>query len=286
MQFSSLKDATKSPAVTRASGPVAVIIAEDSAEVESTVSHHAQIGFKTLIIAAPEGLDVPDGPGRIRITHPTRSENATTDIVNRVADALPANTWLYYCYNAEYLFYPYAETRTIGEMLAFHCEERRGAMLAYVIDLYNDDLAGSPIAISRDQAMLDKTGYYALTRTTDEGVPEERQLDFFGGLKWRFEEHIPEHRRRIDRIAIVRTERGLTMRDDHTWSDNERNTYACPWHNNLTASIMSFRTAKALATNPSSRDAIQTFTWHNSTQFDWSSQQLMDLGLMEPGQWF
>jgi hypothetical protein len=64
------------------------------------------------------------------------------------------------------------------------------------------------------------------------------------------------------------------------------NTYACPWHNNLTAAVCSFRTAKALRTNPGSRDAIQTFDWHNSTPFAWHSQQLMDLGLMEPGQWF
>ncbi len=49
---------------------------------------------------------------------------------------------------------------------------------------------------------------------------------------------------------------------------------------------MSFRTAKALRTNPGSRDAIATFHWHNSVRFGWNSQQLMDLGLMEPGQWF
>jgi hypothetical protein len=26
--------------------------------------------------------------------------------------------------------------------------------------------------------------------------------------------------------------------------------------------------------------------WHNSAPFEWHSQQLLDLGLMEPGQWF
>ncbi len=54
----------------------------------------------------------------------------------------------------------------------------------------------------------------------------------------------------------------------------------------LTAAVCSFRTAKALRTNPGSRHAIQTFRWPNSVKFDWHSQQLMDLGLMEPGQWF
>ena len=49
---------------------------------------------------------------------------------------------------------------------------------------------------------------------------------------------------------------------------------------------MSFRVAKALKYNPGSSFDVQTFAWHNSVRFDWSSQQLMDLGLIEPGQWF
>ena len=114
----------------------------------------------------------------------------------------------------------------------------------------------------------------------------ERQLDFHGGLRWRFEEHVPETRRKIDRIAIFRAKQGLTLREDHTFSDEEYNTYACPWHNNLTAAIVSFRTAKALKRNPGSTFDIRTFRWHNSTPFEWHSRQLLDLGLMEPGQWF
>ena len=50
--------------------------------------------------------------------------------------------------------------------------------------------------------------------------------------------------------------------------------------------MASFRTAKALKSNPGSRYQISTFRWHNSVPFEWGSQQLMDLGLMEPGQWF
>ena len=47
-----------------------------------------------------------------------------------------------------------------------------------------------------------------------------------------------------------------------------------------------FRTAKALKRNPGSTFDIHTFRWHNSTPFQWHSRQLLDLGLMEPGQWF
>jgi hypothetical protein len=38
--------------------------------------------------------------------------------------------------------------------------------------------------------------------------------------------------------------------------------------------------------NPSSSDSITNFTCRNSQKFEWHSQQLLDLGLIEPGQWF
>ena len=111
-------------------------------------------------------------------------------------------------------------------------------------------------------------------------------MDIFGGLRWRFEEHVPWTRRRIDRVAMFRAYRGLTLGEDHLFNDPEYNTVSCPWHHNITAAVCSFRTAKALMTNPGSQFAIPHFWWKNSEKFDWSSTQLMEHGLMEPGQWF
>ena len=221
-----------------------------------------------------------------RVDYDVTREGAAIAAINRIAQAA-TGSWIFYCYNAEYLFFPFCETRTVGEMLAFHTEERRDAMLTYVVDLYADDLSEHPDAVSLDHAHLDRTGYYALARNdpkTDH--PKERQLDFFGGLRWRFEEHVPEARRKIDRIGLFRAKPGVDLREDHTLSDEEYNTYACPWHHNLTAAICSFRTAKALKSNPGSKHSIETFKWHNSAPFEWHSRQLLDLGLMEPGQWF
>ncbi|MEM7489578.1 MAG: hypothetical protein AAF390_10700, partial [Pseudomonadota bacterium] len=136
-------------------------------------------------------------------------------------------------------------------------------------------------------AWLDESGYYALARWDDDaGAALDRQLDFFGGLRWRFEEHVPWEKRRIDRVALFRAEKGLRLLPGHVLSEPEMNTYACPWHHSMTASIASFRAAKALATNPGSRAAIPGFRWDGSIPFEWRAQQLMDLGLMEPGQWF
>jgi hypothetical protein len=269
-----------------AKGPVALVFAEDLVEVDSTIRHHLNTGFAELVLFAPIELRLSrlleEQVHRVDL-HVTTTA-LLVDTVNRVIAAAP-NVWLYYCYNAEYLFFPFCETRSVAEMLAFHAEERREAMLTYVIDLYAGDLERHPNAVSLTDAHLDRTGYYALSRHGENG-PKERQLDFYGGLRWRFEEHVPKDRRKIDRISLFRAKKGLHLRTDHTFDEEEYNTYACPWHNNLTAAICSFRTAKALKTNAGSSFDIRTFRWHNSVPFEWSSTQLMNLGLMEPGQWF
>ncbi|MEO1537704.1 MAG: hypothetical protein AAFR73_08220 [Pseudomonadota bacterium] len=286
MRFASLADAVRDPAVTKARGPVVVIIAEDEVAVDATIAHHRAAGFATLILSAPPELVLEDAhEDLVRIDFPTLEIDATVTIVNAIVSVLPEKTWLHYCYNAEFLFFPFSETRTVGEMLAFHTEERRFSMLTYVVDLYARDLQQSENAVSLEDAHLDRSGYYALARW-GEGAAKDRQLDFFGGLRWRFEEHIEDARRKIDRISLVRARPDIRLREDHTWSEDELNTYACPWHHNLTAAVASFRTAKALRSNAASRFDISTFHWHNSVPFEWKSQQLLDLGLMEPGQWF
>ena len=289
MQYPSLDQFLKDGKAALAKGPLAVVMAEDEVEIASTLRHHLDAGFPEVVLFADEAVAVEPGlADRIhRVRFDTLTEGALMTAVNRLIEAAPG-VWLYYCYNGEYLFHPFCETRNIREMVTFQTEERRDAVLSYVIDLYAPDLNQFPNAVSLDHAHLDRSGYYALGRPdpANHNHPRERQLDFFGGLRWRFEEHIPAPRRKIDRIALFRAKPGLTLRPDFTLSDEEYNTYACPWHHNVTTAVVSFRTAKALRTNAGSRFDIQSFQWHNSTPFAWASQQLMDLGLMEPGQWF
>lgn len=289
MNYASLDAFLAEGTAALAKGPVALILVEDLVEAESTIRHHLKAGFRSVLVFAPERLVLPeDLAAKIhRIPRDMHRPGALTDTVNPVIAAAPADTWMYYCYNAEYLFHPFCETRSVQELLAFHTEERRRAMLTYVVDLYAPDLAQNPNAVNLRDAMLDRAGYYALARPDPAtGHARERQLDFFGGLRWRFEEHIPVKRRKIDRIALFRTRPGLELRRDNTFNDEEYNTYSCPWHHNLTAAIASFRVAKALKFNPGSTYDIADFRWYNSVPFAWHSQQLMDLGLMEPGQWF
>ena len=271
-----------------AQGPLAVVLIEDAAAVAETLGHHLDLGFRHVLALSPEPLALPEGmAGRVsNLLWDTRRPDAHVGAMDAVIAAVPAGTWLYYCFNAEFLFFPFSESRSVGEMLAFHAEERRDAMLAYVVDLYAPDLDRHPDAVSLPDAMFDRTGYYALGRGDGAGGMRERQLDFHGGLRWRFEEHLPQTRRRIDRIALFRAAPGLRITADHRFSIEEYNTYSCPWHHNLTAAVASFRVAKALASNPGSREAIGGFVWRHSHPFEWRAQQLMDLGLMEPGQWF
>ena len=289
MQYTSLDDYLARGAATLTKGPIALIFAEDEVELGTTLRHHLDMGFTTVAIFMPPTFVLPaDVADRVaRVDYSLAQGDSHVTAVNAVIRAAPAQ-WIYTCFNAEYLFYPFCETRTVSEMLAYHAEERRDAMLTYVVDLYAGDLDTHGNAVSLDDAYLDRSGYYALARhdANNHDHPKDRQLDFFGGLRWRYEEHIPAPRRKIDRIALFRAKPGLTQRDDHTFDDEEYNTFACPWHNNLTAAIASFRTAKALKTNPGSTFDIPTFKWHNSAPFEWHSRQLLDLGLMEPGQWF
>ncbi|HEY6918247.1 MAG TPA: hypothetical protein VI412_03245 [Tabrizicola sp.] len=270
-------------------GPVSLVLAEDEVELDSTLAHQLRCGFRSVALLAPDGVQIGgDLEASVHvIRHDVFAEGALVQAVNQAIAALPG-TWLHYCHNAEYLFFPFCETRSIREMLAFHADERREAMLTYVIDLYAGDLGPAPNAVALGDAWFDRSGYYALARQDPENdwQPKDRQVDVFGGLRWRFEEHIPFGKRRIDRISLFKAKPGLRLLPDFTLSEPEANTFACKWHHNLTATVCSFRTAKALRTNPGSRHAIQTFRWPNSVRFDWHSQQLMDLGLMEPGQWF
>ncbi|WP_298849745.1 hypothetical protein [uncultured Ruegeria sp.] len=287
MKHESLDHFLKSGQAALAKGPVALIFAEDDVELEGTLHHHLKLGFKSVIAFMPNEFqletELSDQVHRVALKCVPRS--VVFETINRIIQSAP-NVWLYYCYNAEYLFFPFCETRSVGEMLAFHSEERRNAMLGYVIDLYAEDLNAYPNGVAPDQALFDCAGYYAHARHDPSGQPLERQVDLSGGLRWRFEDHVPYERRRIDRIALFKAQKDLALKPDHTFNEPEYNTYSCPWHHNMTAAICSFRAAKALKTNAGSTFDIPSFLWRNSVPFEWHSRQLLDLGLIESGQWF
>ena len=124
-----------------------------------------------------------------------------------------------------------------------------------MVNLYAGHLGQNPDGLDVTSTYLDRLGYYTETRRDGEQ-------------------------------ALFQSQRGLKFQPNFTYNLAEFNTISCPWHHNLTAALCSFRAAKALRRNPGSRHAIPSFRWSGSEQFKWQSQQLMDLGFMEPGQWF
>jgi hypothetical protein len=253
------------------------------------VRHHLGLGFRTVLLFTPEpvAVDDPAGGAVHQIACAPWKPGAVGRALAGLSRAL-AGQWIYHGYNAEFLYFPFCETRSVRDLLAFHAGERRRAMAACVVDLYAPNLVTCPDGVSLACPHMDVAGYYALDhRDPDNGwQPKERQIEIFGGLRRRYEEHVPDNARRIDRVPLFRARRGVALRPDLAFTDDEMNTRSCPWHRNVTAAVCSFRAAKALRRNPGSRAAIDSFRWRGSRRFEWSSAQLMDLGFMEPGQWF
>ena len=287
MRHATLDAFLATPAARAGKGPLGILFVEDEVALERSIAHLLRSGFKAPLVMMPEHMALtPASEDAVhRVPWSLAAGDAPSESVNRVIEAAPSGRWIHYCHSAEFLFFPFSSTRRIGEFLTFVTEERRESVMTYVVDMYAGDLTAAPNGVEPDDAWFDRSGYFALARTGPDG-PKERQLDFHGGLRWRFEEHIPEARRRIDRISLFRARQGRRLLPDHTFEEEELNTFACPWHNSPTAALASFRTAKALRTNPGSRHAIDSFRWPGSVRFEWRSQQLMELGLMEPGQWF
>jgi hypothetical protein len=284
MQFEGLAAFFRDGKAVLARGPVAIVYDEDGFALDQTIAHAIEIGFRQVIVVSPFSPILVDEPNVHLVAHEFRVEGFQISL-NAMIAAAPPKTWLFSCFNGEFLWYPFLESRSVGELCAFHGEERRAAFFSMVVDAYSStDLA----EVSRDDTWFDGGGYYALARhdPVHPLVALEWQIDLYGGLRWRVEELLPWTRRRIDRIALFQAQPGLSMQADYTLNDAEMNTVSCPWHHNLTVALVSFRAAKALKTNATTRERVGDLRCETSVRFDWTSEQLLRLGIIDPGQWF
>lgn len=287
MQFETLAAFLQSGSTVLAKGPVALIYDEDGFALAESITHSLKIGFKAVVIISPFAPDLAEDPRVHLVRHEFRIDGFQVSL-NGIISVAPAKTWLHAAFNGEFLWYPFLETRSVGELCTFHSEERRAAFYTMVIDAYCDADLATARTVSDDDIWFDGTGYFALARqdATNPLVTLERQSDLYGGLRWRMEELVPWERRRIDRITLFQAAPGLMMRPDHTLNVAELNTVSCPWHHNITLALISFRTAKALKTNGTTRERVPPFRGATSVRFEGSSEQLLRLGMVDPGQWF
>lgn len=263
-------------------GPVAVILAEDGAGLSASVAHCAALGFPARLVFRPPALALPEAADLVQIDAPPMGRTPAAALLTRLNPML-AGRWLHPAFNAEHLVFPWCETRTIRDLVAFMEEERRESVHGMTIDLYAEDLEAAPDGISHDRAGFDAIGYFGFSRTDEAGYPH---AELRGGLRWRFESLIHPAQRRLDRPALYRARAGLEMTPALRLSDETMNALSCPWHRNVTAAILSFRAAKALLRNPISAAEVEGFVWEGTQRCDWSSDQLLRLGFIEAGQWF
>jgi hypothetical protein len=143
-------------------GPIALIFAEDQVELNATIRHHLNVGFsQTVVFTMPDFMIADDLANQIiRVSYSLLTPTALEVALNLIMKAAD-DIWIYYCFNTEFLFYPFMEHRSVGEMIIFNIEEKRNAVLTYVIDLYTGDLLQHPNAVCVEDAHLDRTGYYA-----------------------------------------------------------------------------------------------------------------------------
>ncbi|MGB0440166.1 MAG: hypothetical protein ACPGFC_08715 [Paracoccaceae bacterium] len=268
MRFTSVRDLVRRSGPLLRDGPLAIIMAEDAVDLRATVDHHLRLGFARAVVLAPADMACDVGAAW-RVDADTQTDDALSRGLSPILSAA-AGAWIYWGYQGEFLTFPFADTRTVRDLLAFHTEERRTAMAGVVIDLFGPT----------ETEHIDTCGYF-----TRPG-PTERDVAIYGGLRRRMAPHVPPDRHRIDRIPLVRGARGLSIDDHGRLSDPERNTRACPWHANLTCAVLSRRTARALARTPSAQHELGELRWAGSAPYSGAASQIVALGLMEAGQWF
>lgn len=278
----------------RLAGPAAILLCEDAFLVSETIAHLAASGFAEIIAAGPEavlsplredGGEDPQGGrmiGRARLrllSHPAGGPDADAALVNAAIAGSPG-IWMHVCRNGEFLHFPFGSNRSIADLVSFVSDERRASVMTYIVDLYSDALdveAGDPFDL--DECWFDALGYYGFIREAD-------QIEIRGGLAWRYEEHVPENLALCARAAIFRARPGLTVRRDLQFDDPVYNTVSCPWHRNPTAALMSVRRARRIRQDSMAWARIGSFRWEKSVRYERSSRQLLELGIIEQGQWF
>ena len=108
MHFTSLDHILSDGAAALAKGPIALILLEDDVEVGSSIRHHVDAGFKSVIVFGVPDIEIPDDlPAFVhRVDFDATVRDAQVTVVNAMMEKA-AGHWMYYCYNTEYIFFPF-----------------------------------------------------------------------------------------------------------------------------------------------------------------------------------
>ena len=258
------------------SGTVAVVLCESPRQAANTVSRLVEQGAGAIVTVGEAGpLETGDCP-LIRIAEdPGRHAYR---VLNTVLSGLEER-WVAWLWAGEFLFYPFCETRSLPEMTAFLQDERRKVLFSYALDLYGIDMPAPDQRPWEAELYFDRIGY--------QPFPDgDKGLNLYGGLCWRFEELAPGGMLQLGRGSLIRMQRGLELNRDWRFEHPDYDSYSCPWHHSPTGAVMTLRRAWRIMAHAGFTDVAGDLIWQGSERFDWTSRQLLEFGMIEPGQWF
>jgi len=258
-------------------GVVAILMCEAEAHAARSARHLAELGASAVIaVGAAPAVGEPGVPVIGIAERPElRTERA---ILNALWPAL-VGRWVVWLWNGEFLFFPFCETRTLSDLTNFLGDERRTSLYAYALDLYGHDMPAPAEAPEHAALQFDRIGYHAFPK-------EGQQLRLFGGLGWRFEELCPPELQQIGRTVLLRVAPGTALDRERLFGQTVYDSVSCPWHHNPTGAVMSLRRSRRILAHPGFAEVADRLIWEGSTRFAWQSRQLLELGMIEPGQWF
>lgn len=260
-------------------GVVGIVLADGAEAAAPGAARLLGLGaVAVLVVGSPPDPDALAERGVVRIAAELADAPARADALNALFAAL-AGRWLVWHHAGEFVFFPFCETRTLGDIAAFLDSERRRVLYTYAFDLYANVLPEPGEDPRGAELFIDRIGYYAFPGA-------EGALEVYGGLGWRFEELLGNRQRAIGRPALLRPRRGERIGADLRFAEPALDTVSCPWHHNPTGAVVGLRTARRLFRQPGFGAVRPKLIWRGSTPFAWTSRQLLELGLIEPGQWF
>lgn len=258
-------------------GVVAVLLCETGMQVAASARRLEEQGAAAIILvgweAEPDDITVPV----FRIAERPTQRNAWQHM-NALIAAL-SGRWLLWLWNGEFFVFPYGENRTLGDLTAFLSDERRPAVFTYALDLYANDLPGARDDPRDADLCFDRIGYHAFPGA-------DHDLRLFGGLGWRFAEYAPDAMAQIGRASLFRANRDVLLNRNFVFDNAEYNSVQCKWHHSPTAAMMTLRRSRRIMAHPDFHRVRGKLIWAGSERFDWTSRQLLELGMIEPGQWF
>ena len=257
-------------------GPIGIVLCESNADSASTAQRLAAQGAVAVIIVGEHPPEPELSVPMMRLIA-VLNQNTVASILNRLIDTL-SGRWILWVWNGEYFFFPFGETRMLSDLTTFLTEERRPSVFTYALDLYGHDLPADDMAPDTG-LYFDRQGYHGFGGG-------EHPLKLYGGLGWRFEELIGAGMQQIGRASLFRAERGVYLDRELVFEDRDYAAVSCPWHHNPTAAVMSLRRSRRLMAHKRFPELRDKLIWAGSEQFDWTDQQLLRLGMIEPGQWF